>query len=252
MPRFFVNASKISDGRVYLDGDNAHHISHSLRMAAGEEITVCDACGYEYDCTLEEFSSDTVTAVVDRKRQCDAEPPFRAHLYQALPKGDKLDTVIQKAVECGVYDITPFESSRCIVKAKPEAEDKKTERRLRIAHEAAKQCGRGILPSVYPTVSFAKMLDSIKSCQLVLFCYEGEGTVPLGKLLEKELPQLICEGSLPDIAIVIGSEGGFSSDEAEAITSAGACAVGLGRRILRTETASGFALACLVYAAELS
>ena len=252
MPRFFVNADKISDGKVYLDGDNAHHLSHSLRMAVGEEITVCDTSGYEYDCALEAFSADTVVAVITQERKCDTEPPFRAHLYQALPKGDKLDTVIQKAVECGVYDITPFESSRCIVKSKPEAEDKKTERRLRIAHEAAKQCGRGILPSVYPTVSFAKMLDGIKSCDLTLFCYEGEGTLPLGKLLNRELPRLLGGDKIPDIAIVIGSEGGFSPDEATAITSAGACAVGLGRRILRTETASGFALACLVCAAELS
>ena len=252
MPRFFVNADKISDGKVYLDGDNAHHISHSLRMAAGDEITVCDADGYEYDCVLSAFSSETVVADVTQKRRCDTEPPFRAHLYQALPKGDKLDTVIQKAVECGVYDITPFESSRCIVKSKPEAEDKKTERRLRIAHEAAKQCGRGILPCVYPTVNFVKMLEGIKACDLVLFCYEGEGTFPLGKLLNKELPRLLNGEKEPDIAIVIGSEGGFSPDEAEMITSAGAVAVGLGRRILRTETASGFALACLVYAAELS
>ncbi|MBE6694428.1 MAG: 16S rRNA (uracil(1498)-N(3))-methyltransferase [Ruminococcaceae bacterium] len=252
MPRFFVNTDRIIDGKVYLDGDDAHHISHSLRMAEGERITVCDMQAWEYDCVLESFSAQSVTAHITEKRKIESEPPYRAHLYQALPKGDKLDTVIQKAVECGAYDITPFESSRCIVKAKAEAEDKRTERRLRIATEAAKQCGRGILPRVYPTVSFDRMLDSIKACDLVLFCYEGEETVPLGKLLSERLPQLLEGENIPDIAVVIGSEGGFSPEEAERICDLGILPVGLGKRILRTETASGFALACLVLATELS
>ncbi len=251
MPRFFVRQDKIVDGVVYLEGDDAHHISHSLRMAAGESITVCDMQLYEYECVLETFSAQTVTARIIEKRKINTEPPYRAHLYQALPKGDKLDTVIQKAVECGVYDITPFESSRCIVKSKPEAEGKKTERRLRIAAEAAKQCGRGLMPTVYPTVSFSEMLDGIRECDLVLFCYEGDGTLPLGKLLREQLPSLLADGNVPDIALIIGSEGGFSVEEAERLCSVGVRPVGLGSRILRTETASSFALACLVYESEL-
>ena len=254
MPRFFVQAEQISDGYISIKGDDAHHISHSLRMAVGEHITVCDMQMYEYECVLDSFSSDVVGARVIERKKIDTEPPYRAHLYQALPKGDKLDSVIQKAVECGVYDITPFESSRCIVRAKPEAEEKKTERRLRIAAEAAKQSGRGILPAVYPTVSFSRMLDCIAHADVILFCYEGDGTLPLGKALADTLRPIYesNKDACPDIAVIIGSEGGFSLDEVEKAKAVGAVPIGLGRRILRTETASGFVLSCLVYETELS
>ena len=176
-------------------------------------------------------------------RPVDSEPPFRVHLYQALPKGDKLDTVIQKAVECGVCAVTPFESSRCIVRAKSDTEARKTERRARIAAEAAKQCGRGILPDVSPTVDFHTMLDDAAKSDLVLFCYEGEGTESLKSVLESS-------GNPRDIAIVIGSEGGFSVSEAESAAKV-LKSVGLGKRILRSESASGFALACISYQFEL-
>ena len=142
MPRFFVRREQIADGIVTLRGDDAHHISRALRMAAGERITVCDMQKYEYECELTAFLPDCVQARVLEERKCETEPPYRAHLYQALPKGDKLDAVIQKSVECGVDEITTFESERCVVRAKDGAEEKKVERRRRIALEAAKQSGR--------------------------------------------------------------------------------------------------------------
>ena len=248
MPRFFVEASAISDGFVTLTGENAHHIAFSLRRAPGDRVTLCDRVTV-YDCELVSFTEDTVLARIMDSRPVDSEPPFRAHLYQALPKGDKLDTVIQKAVECGVCAVTPFESSRCIVRAKSDTEARKTERRARIAAEAAKQCGRGILPDVDPTVDFHTMLDDAAKADLVLFCYEGEGTVPLPEALAG-LTDMVAS-STPRIAIVVGSEGGFSPEEAEAARARGFTVTGLGPRILRTETAAGFVLSCLVYALEL-
>ncbi|MBQ9131786.1 MAG: 16S rRNA (uracil(1498)-N(3))-methyltransferase, partial [Clostridia bacterium] len=137
MPRFFVRSTQILDDTVTLTGDDAHHISRSLRMAAGERITVCDMQKQEYECELTEFLPDCVRARILRSVKCDTEPPYHAHVFQALPKGEKLDSVIQKAVECGASELTTFESERCIVRVKDGAEEKKVERRNRIALEAA-------------------------------------------------------------------------------------------------------------------
>ncbi len=243
MPRFFVRQDQINDGIVTIKGDDAHHISRSLRMAAGEIITVCDMQKNEYECCLEGFT-DVVTARIVFQRHIDCEMPCRVHLFQGLPKGDKLDTVIQKAVECGVYDITPFECDRCIVKVKPDAESNKTARRCRIALEAAKQSGRGIVPEVFPTCSFKQMLERCAGYDAIVFCYEGDGTVGLKTLLSEMKD---CK----DIALVVGPEGGFSLDEVDKVRSIGAKPAGLGGRILRTETAATFALACMTYEFEL-
>ncbi len=246
MPRFFVESTDITQSTVTVRGDDAHHISRALRMAAGEHITVCDSAANEYDCVLRTFLPDAVTADIVSVKRSKTEPPCHITLYQALPKGDKLDTVIQKSVECGVSKIVPFESSRCIMRAKPEAEEKKRERRRRIAHEAAKQCGRGILPEVTATVGFSEMLTMASAAELVLFCFEGEGTVPISRILAEVSP---AHGT--KIALVVGSEGGFSLDEAAHAREAGFMMTGLGKRILRTETAPIFALACIASILEL-
>ena len=246
MPRFFVTSQQIENGVVTLVGDDARHISRALRMAAGEHITVCDMARTEYDCELVAFLPDCVQARILSAEESATEPPVHITLYQALPKGDKLDSVIQKAVECGVSRIVPFESERCVVRAKPEAEAHKTERRARIALEAAKQCGRGALPEVLPTVRFEQMLQQAVEADMVLFCYEGDGTRPIGELLRT---RKIEKGS--KLAIVIGSEGGFSLAEAQRAAQNGFLMTGLGARILRTETASGFVLACISCMLEL-
>lgn len=248
MPHFFVQEAAVHGSSLTLTGENAHHAAYALRLAVGDEITVSDQQRV-YACKLTRFSSNEIQADILSVAPAVAEPPYRAVLYQALPKGDKLDTVIQKAVECGVSEIVPFESSRCIMRAKPETEERKTERRARIAEEAAKQCRRGVIPPVRRTVtSFSEVLREAAACDLALFCYEGEGTQSLRLVLEQaELP---CDRP-PLVAIVVGSEGGFSPEEARAAADAGLCLCGLGRRILRTETASGFVLSCLSYRLEL-
>lgn len=252
MPRFFIAEQQLLDGTATLYGEDAHHIARSLRMAAGETVTLCDGRA-EYECELVSFEDDRkVLARVISERPCETEPPFDVTLYQALPKGDKLDTVIQKAVECGVSAIVPFESEHCVVRVRPDVEERKTERRARIALEAAKQCGRGCLPTVAPTVSFDEMLRLAADADAVLFCYEGEGTVPLGELIRAKRADGTLSGERPRIAIVVGSEGGFSPKEARRAAEQGFLMTGLGRRILRTETASGFVLSCLVYEFELS
>jgi 16S rRNA (uracil1498-N3)-methyltransferase len=250
MPRFFIRQEQIEDGKIRIIGEDARHISRSLRMAAGEHITVCDMQGLEYDCILEGFFETEVVAGILSSKASENEPLTYIRLFQALPKGDKLDTVIQKAVECGVGEIVPFESERCVVKMKPEAEEKKTQRRNRISAEAAKQCGRSSIPEVTPTVSFDEMLDKAAQSELILFCYEGDGTRPLGDILKEKFDKS-C--NIPKtVSIIIGSEGGFSLSEAQACCDRGMMPTGLGKRILRTETASGFVLACIVCFSELN
>ena len=251
MPRFFVQKDRISGDTVTLFGDDAHHISRSLRMAVGERITVCDMQKFEYECELTEFLPDCVRARVLETVKSDTEPPYAVHLYQALTKGDKLDAVIQKAVECGVSEITTFESERCVARAKDGAEEKKVERRRRIAHEAAKQSGRGMIPDVHPTVHFREAVEAAAKADIPLFCYEGDGTEPLPRVLRACRAELRA-GQTPTVSVVIGSEGGFSRAELTAAVEKGLHPVGLGKRILRTETAAPFVLACLVYELELS
>lgn len=245
MPRFFVKSSDIADGIVTIRGDDAHHISRSLRMAAGEHITVCDDRGQQYDCVLSGFCG-AVTARIVSESCAGGEMPMRVHLFQALVKGDKLDTVIQKAVECGAADIAPFECRRCIVRVKPEAEAERTRRRARIALEAAKQCGRSVVPEVRDTVSFDDMLQYSVEHGGLLICYEGETTVSLRQALKR-----LTEQGQHEICLVIGPEGGFDPDEIARAVTGGAVTVGLGPRILRTETAATFALACLTYELEM-
>lgn len=249
MPRFFVSKEMIQEGIVTILGEDAHHISRALRMAAGEHVTVCDTEGTDYECVLTDFLPDRVLARVEDSRPSETEPPYVATLYQGLPKGDKLDSVIQKAVECGVSRVIPFESERCVVRIKDGAGERgKNERRNRIAAEAAKQCGRGILPTVEVSRTFREILKDASQYDLALFCYEGSGTRPLPEVLANRKPQT---AGRPTVALMIGSEGGFSPSEAETAKNAGWIPVGLGKRILRTETAPVFALAGLSCAWEI-
>ena len=244
MPRFFIRQNQIDNGKISITGDDARHISYSLRMAVGEEVTVCDMQGVEYTCTIEGFEEGKVTLKIEESRASLNEPKIVINLYQALPKGDKLDSVIQKAVECGARSIIPFESERCIVKIKSDAEEKKTSRRQRIAEEAAKQCGRAMIPEVTPPVSFNQMLNSISDGATALLCYENED----GLTIKGAIKSLINPS---EIFIIVGSEGGFSPEEAELAVKKGCISVSLGNRILRCETAPDFALTAIAYRFEL-
>ena len=150
MPRFFVEKEKITvdngEGYVLIDGDDAHHISRSLRMAVGDKIEVCDKVGTVYTCQLEKFSDKDVLARVLSSEESKSEPRCKVTLYQALPKSDKMETIIQKTIECGVYKIVPFRSEFTVVKLDSRDGEKKRERWQKIAEGAAKQSGRGIIP----------------------------------------------------------------------------------------------------------
>ncbi len=246
MPRFFVPDGSVSDNIITISGDDARHIALSLRMAVGDGITVCDYSGNEYVCTLLQINPTLVRAEIRESRCCPAEPKISYVLYQALPKGDKMDTIVQKSVECGVRRIVPLMTERCISRPDDKSFAKKLERWNRISREAAGQCGRGIIPSVEGCIGIERLIaEGVDGSFLPLFFYEGDGTTPLPRVIRSlsDIPN--------EIRMIVGSEGGFSADEAKALTDAGYIPVGLGKRILRCETAAQFVLACFCYEFEM-
>lgn len=245
MPRFFIKTTAQLGGTVELSGDDAHHISYSLRMAAGEEITVTDSDGCSFLCRLDTLDGSRVTAEVLSPIEKTGESPIEVHLFQAYPKSDKLEFIIQKAVELGASEITPFESERCIKRPKADKVEHHLQRQERIALEAAKQCGRGILPKVNAPISFDEMLGRASLYPLALFCHPSDNTVSLRETL----------ASHPDIkriAVIVGSEGGFSEEEFEKACAKGLVPTSLGTRVLRCETAPLFLLSAISYEYELS
>ncbi len=237
MPRFFIQPAQKTDSVITILGEDARHIARSLRMAVGEEITVADGSGMIDTCRLTSIHDDRVEAEILSVRRGESEPPYALTLFMAYPKGDKLETVVQKAVELGAARIIPFESERCIKRPAAEKQPRITERLNRIAEEAAKQCGRARLPVVEPPVSFSAMLDRARGADLALFCYEGAETVSLMRVLPPTPPH--------SVAAVVGCEGGFSPIEADRARNAGFHMVNLGPRILRCETAPDYVLAAL-------
>ena len=242
MPRFFVSKESIENNIATITGKDAFHIARSLRMAVGDNIYVSDGEGHDYLAALTDIKDDICTAEILSEGD-SAEPKMSITLYMAYPKGDKLETVIQKAVELGVTRIVPFESSRCIKRPKADKVAKQGERLSKIAEEAAKQCGRGIIPEVTLPLSYSEMLEDAKSSALRLICYEKESDLSVKALLSGDMPE--------SIAIIVGCEGGFSPEEVEAAVNAGCHSVTLGKRILRCETAPLTVLSMILYQYEL-
>ncbi len=244
-PRFFVDFENIDGSTVVICGESAQHISKSLRMRAGETIVVCDASKKEYECVLEDFSADTVTARIVDVRRNVSEPSYNAVVYQACPKSDKMDTIVQKAVELGAHGIVCFMSDRCIARYDEKGFEKKCARWQKIAVEAAKQSGRGYVPYVRWLPNLKSVVAEIKQKKGTGFmCYEDEAALTLKGLVSQSSKE-------EDYLFIIGPEGGFSEKEVQMCRDNGINTVGLGKRILRTETASGYVLSCLSYEKEL-
>lgn len=244
MPRFFVPSVNFSDDGVKICGDDARHIARSLRMAEGDTVTVCDMHGTEHECRLARIRDEECLCEIISSKKGENEPPVKISLFMAYPKADKLEYIVQKAVELGAAEIIPFESERCIKRPAPEKAEKNTARLQRIASEAAKQCGRSVLPTVAAPISYGEALKRGAVADLSIFCYEGDGTNSLKKILE-------AKPDAKTVSVVVGCEGGFSSKEAKMAEDAGFAMANLGARILRCETAPSFALSSIVYFFEL-
>ena len=222
MPRFF---KEFFADAPFLEGEDAKHIIKSLRMRPGEELTVCDTKGFDYHCTIAECLDGRVELIINETVPNNTEPSVKVTLFQCLPKGDKMDSVVKQSVELGVSRIIPVLSDNCVSRPDQKSLIKKTERWQKIADEAAGQCGRGILPKVDACISLNEVCQKLKDFDKAFFCYELGGQ-PIGGLKVTK-----------SVAIIIGPEGGFTAKEADCFESAGATVTTLGPRILRTETA---------------
>lgn len=231
MPRFFFEPELQSENSVRILGEDAGHIARVLRMNVGDPLALCDGCGFDYEARITAIAKDAVTAELLSKTESASEPKTEFVLFQGLSKGDRMETVIQKAVELGVSSIVPVDMKRSVAKGD------KPERWQKIASAAAKQSGRGRIPAVSPLIKSKDIPVLIDSFDLFLLPYEGGGR-PLHTLLDGK--------TFRRVGIWIGPEGGF--DEAEVQSAAGAQIVTLGKRILRTETAGPAVLAALSYA----
>ena len=238
MPRFFMAGTNILGGMAIMKGRDAEHV-HVLRMRPGEDMIICNGQGTDYKCRLVKADKEQVEAEVIEVVRCPAEPSVKVTVLCGLPKGDKTDYIIQKCVEAGAYEILFFSSSRCI--AKLGNEEKKLERWQRIAEEAAKQSGRGIIPQVGWAGELADAFDVAVKKDVGLFMYETGEREAMGDVLE-------ANKSVSTAAIVTGPEGGFAPFEAELAKIVGLHLCSMGERILRCETAPVVALTAAMYA----
>lgn len=217
-----------------LDEEQSRHIAKSLRMHAGDMIVVCDGKGVDYGCMIESVGNP-VTLKVCYRQASGSEPNVRVHIYQGVPKGDKMESIIQKCTELGVAEITPVLTKRSVSRPDEARAKKKNARYQKIAHEAAEQSGRGTVPKINEMISFEKALSSCTAPLKILF-YEGGG----------DSLKTILKNDEKEIAVFIGPEGGFEKEEATAVLNAGGVLATLGPRILRTETAPVVALSAIM------
>ncbi|MBQ4561486.1 MAG: 16S rRNA (uracil(1498)-N(3))-methyltransferase [Clostridia bacterium] len=244
MPRFFVTPDAVGEGIITITGSDVNHIKNVLRMQAGDRIEICDGRGNDYACVISSLDRDSVLLDIEKCIPSDTELERKIYLFQGLPKSDKMELIIQKAVELGVYEIVPTVTSRCIVKIDAKKEEKKTARWQQISESAAKQSGRGIIPAVKSPMAFNDALKYATKLGTVLIPYEKAKGMAATKKIISEL------GKTDSIAVFIGPEGGFEEKEIELAEVAGAKAITLGKRILRTETAGLCILAVLMIESE--
>lgn len=238
MPRFFMAGTNILGGMAIMKGRDAEHV-RVLRLRPGEDMIICDGQGTDYKCRLVSADKEQVEAEVIEVVPCPAEPSVKVTVLCGLPKGDKTDYIIQKCVEAGAYEILFFNSSRCI--AKLGNEEKKLERWQRIAEEAAKQSGRGIIPQVGWAGELADAFDAAVKKDVGLFMYETGEREALNEVLD-------ANKTAATAAIITGPEGGFAQFEAELAKIVGLHICSMGERILRCETAPVVALTAAMYA----
>ncbi len=246
MYHFFVTPEQVGASTIRIEGGDVNHIRNVLRMEPGEQITVSTGeDGMEYRCEIRELSGDCVTAKILQVEEADTELPSRICLFQGLPKGDKMELIIQKAVELGVFEIIPVATKRAVVKLDAKKEEAKRRRWNAIAESAAKQSKRRIIPQVRPAMSFAQAVQCAAAGYEKRFIpYErAEGMDETRRLFRALQPG-------ETVALFIGPEGGFDEQEIALAKEHGIVPITLGRRILRTETAGMAVLAALMLQLE--
>lgn len=243
MARFFVDPQNIREDRVVITGEDVRHITRVLRLTKGDRLTVTTGLSADYRVEITATSKDEVIGRVVEVTSIDREPELKVIMVQGLPKGDKMDLIVQKSTELGVAAIIPVETRRAVVRLEGAKAGQRVERWQRIALEAAKQCRRGRIPEVHPVASWYSALEAVPGGALAVVPWEGEGELSLKRVLHGTG----ASGKPREVWIFIGPEGGLDPEEIEAARERGIIPVTLGPRILRTETAGLAVLSMILY-----
>lgn len=245
MHNFFVDESQKQNNRYLIKGADYNHIINVLRMDIGDSFLV------SYDgksdlCKIEAFDAETVTALITEENYQNTELPLNIYLFQGLPKGDKMEFIIQKSVELGVFAVVPTEMNRCVVKLDEKKKKSKVARWQAIAESAAKQSKRNYIPKVFDVLSYKQALKMAEELDLLIVPYENEDGMAATKQVFENLKD--CKS----VGILIGSEGGFDESEINIAKEIGGKVISLGKRILRTETAAITSVAMCMLNTEMN
>ena len=244
MHHFFVTPQQISGDKIRIEGGDVNHMKNVLRMKLHEKAEISDGESRTYLCEVEAYEEDVAVLHILEEMEADTEPASKLYLFQGLPKSDKMELIVQKAVELGVYEVIPVAMKRSVVRLDDKKAAKKADRWNSIAESAAKQAGRSRIPEVTMPLSYNEALKMAEELDVTLLPYELAG----GMEVTREVIRQIKSGQ--SVGIFIGPEGGFEPEEVDAAVSMGAKVITLGRRILRTETAGLATLAVLMFELE--
>lgn len=244
MYQFFIEDENAAEDFVTIEGSDVNHIKNVLRMKPGEKIRVCTRNGQNYFCSISDITESFVRADILEREAESTELPCRIYLFQGLPKNDKMEWIIQKTVELGVYEVIPVAMKNCVVKLDEKKAQSKCKRWQAIAESAAKQSKRTVIPQIQMPLSWKQALEEAKELDVVLVPYENER----GMEATREIFRSIPEGA--SIGVMIGPEGGFSPEEIAQLDK-DMHRISLGRRILRTETAGMATLSMLIYELDI-
>ena len=245
MPKFFVTTNQIEGKKISIQNEDVNHIKNVLRAKIDDTIDICDCqTSKNYICKIEQIEEKNIYCHIVEEIASNVEPHIQVSIFQGLPKADKMELVIQKSVELGVYDITPVEMKRCVVKLNDKDKIKKVQRWQKISEGAAKQSGRDRIPTIHPVINIHTLCENIKEYDFVLVAYENEKVNTLKQEL-KNIKQ--DQNKQMKIAIIIGPEGGIDKEEIAKLEEQNAKIITLGNRILRTETVALNMLSVIMY-----
>ena len=252
MPKFFVNKKQVENETINIIGGDVNHIKNVLRKKEKEKIEICiignEEKGIDTISEIEKIEENCIKCRILEYKVSETEGKIQVTIFQGLPKSDKMELVIQKSVELGVYEIYPIEMKRCIVKLKEQEANKKIARWQKISEVAAKQSGRNIIPQIKEKVNIKQVCNMVENYDKLIVAYEEEKE----NSLKSELKSIKSKDKENiKIAILVGPEGGIDLAEIEELRKAGAVIVTLGKRILRSETAPLYLLSVIGFAREI-
>lgn len=250
MPKFFVKSEQIEKDTIQILGQDFNHIKKVLRAQINEKINICNSeTGENFLCEIAEMQEEKIKCKILNKIEKKVESNIQVTIFQGLPKSDKMEYIIQKSVELGVYNIIPVEMKRCVVKLDEKDKIKKVNRWQKISEVASKQCGRDLIPKIENVINISKVCDLIENYDIILVAYENEEKNTLKENLKK-IKETFLKKQKVKIGVVIGSEGGLELKEVTQMQEKGAKVITLGKRILRTETVALNVLSIIMYELE--